>query len=332
MKPVLAIFLGEAAGIGPEIVAKLCAENRLKPHCRPVLVGDARVLEMGMKIAGAHFPWVAVEDVTQIDWKGPVAILDQGNLDPKTVTLGEVNIHSGKITGDTLITITELWKQRKIDGLAYAPLNKQAMQRGGHNFSGDFRFFAHYLGHGELSGELNFLNNLWVSRVTSHIPIGQVAASLNQDNILGAILLAHQTISRTGCAQPRIAIAALNPHGGEGGLCGREEIDIILPAMQTARAKGVEVLGPFSADTVFINAFRGDYDAVITMYHDQGHIAMKLMGFQFGVTIHGGMPCPVTTPAHGTAFDIAGKGVAKIDATEQAIAIAAKMAGATPTS
>ncbi len=279
-----------------------------------------------MRIAGASFDWVAVDDVSRIDWDGPVAIIDQGNLDPATVTLGEVNVHSGKVTGDTLISITALLKQGKLDGLTYAPLNKQAMQRGGHHFSGDFHFFSHYLGRGELAGELNFLNNLWVSRVTSHIPLGQVAASLSQDKILRAIRLAHQTISRAGCARPRIALAALNPHGGEGGLCGSEEIGIITPAMQTARETGIEVLGPFSADTVFLSAFRGDYDAVITMYHDQGHIAMKLMGFQFGVTILGGLPFPVTTPAHGTAFDIAGKGVAKTDATEQALAIAAKMA------
>ncbi|MDR3588169.1 MAG: 4-hydroxythreonine-4-phosphate dehydrogenase PdxA [Negativicutes bacterium] len=328
MKPVLGIFLGEAAGIGPEIVAKLCAGRQLEAHCRPVLIGDARVLAAGMRTAGVSFPWVAVRDVSQIDWEGPVAILDQGNLDPATVKPGEVNIHSGKVTGDTLIGVTGLLKQGKLDGLTYAPLNKQAMQRGGHAFAGDFQFFSHYLGRSELAGELNFLDNLWVSRVTSHIPLAQVAASLSKDKILGAVMLAHETISRTGRARPRIALAALNPHGGEGGLCGREELDLILPAVKTAREAGVEVLGPFSADTVFINAFRGDYDAVITMYHDQGHIAMKLMGFQYGVTIFGGLPVPLTTPAHGTAFDIAGKGVAKTDATEQAVAIAAKMAAA----
>ncbi|MDR3563999.1 MAG: 4-hydroxythreonine-4-phosphate dehydrogenase PdxA [Negativicutes bacterium] len=326
MKPVLAIFIGEATGIGPEIVAKLCAENRLKTHCRPVLVGDVRVLDRGARAAGVNFPYTVVGDVDEIDWEGPVAILDLANLDPTTVKAGEFNPASGKITGESLIMITELLKQGKVEGLTYAPLNKQAMQRGGHDFSGDFHFFSHYLGKGELSGEMNFLNNLWVSRVTSHIPLAQVAESLTQDNVLKAITLAHQTISRAGCTSPRIAVAALNPHNGEGGLCGREEIDIIAPAVRAARADGMEAVGPFSADTIFINAFRGDYDAVITMFHDQGHIAMKIMGFQFGVTIHAGLPYPVTTPAHGTAFDIAGQGVAKIDATEQAIIVASRMA------
>jgi 4-hydroxythreonine-4-phosphate dehydrogenase len=186
--------------------------------------------------------------------------------------------------------------------------------------------FAYYLKWDKPFGEINVLDKLWTSRVTSHIPISEVAKNLTADNILRAVGLANETLIRAGYDKPRIAVSALNPHAGESGTCGREEIDIIAPAVQAAASQGINVAGPFSADTVFINAFKGMYDVVVTMYHDQGQIAMKLMGFQFGVTVTGGLPYPFATPAHGTAFDIAGRGVANIDAMERAVMIASKMA------
>lgn len=327
MKPLLGITLGDAAGVGPEIIAKLCDQDRLAQYCRPVLVGDARVLLAGMKIAGADFPFRVVSAVENVDWEGPVSMLDLKNLDPDSVKPGLVDPRSGKVTADTLLYCLELLKKGQLDGLVFAPLNKEAMKRGGLQFEDEHRLFAHHLGWDKPSGEINVFNDLWTTRVTSHIPLSEVSCRLSQENILRAISLAHQTLSRAGYAHPRIAVAALNPHAGEGGLCGREEVDIIAPAVQAACEQGLEVTGPFSADTIFINAFNGTYDAVVTMYHDQGQIAMKLMGFQFGVTVAGGLPYPITTPAHGTAFDIAGKGVAKTDATERAVLIAAKMAG-----
>ena len=327
MKPILGIMLGEASGIGPEIIAKLCAQDKLRQYCRPVLIGDVRVLKAGQKVAGVDFPFTAVTDTAEIDWNGPVSIIDQKNLDPAVVPVGKVDAASGKVTGDTLIVAMELLKQNKIQGFVFAPLNKEAFKRGGHKFDDEHKLFASYLNWDKPAGEINVLDNLWTTRVTSHVPISEVASHLNQKNILRAVTLAHETLTRAGYDKPRIAVAALNPHAGEGGLCGREEIDIIGPAVEAAKAEGKNVFGPFPADTIFINAFKGDYDAVVTMFHDQGQIAMKLMGFQFGVTVAGGMPYPITTPAHGTAFDIAGKGVAKTDATERAVLIAAKMAG-----
>ncbi len=327
MKPVLGITLGDATGIGPEIIAKLCANGTLTKYCRPVIIGDRRVLELGKRIAKVDFPVAVVDAAGAADWNGPVPFIDRRNLDPAAIRVGEVSPESGKATGDTLIYCLELLRSGQIEGLVFAPLNKEALKKGGHQFEDEHRLFAHYLSHRGPSGEINVLNNLWTTRVTSHIPLGMVAAKLSEENVLRAITLAYNTLKQAGYARPRIAVAAVNPHGGEGGTCGREEIDVLGPAIKTAKAQGMEALGPYSSDTVFINAFRGDYDAVVTMYHDQGQIAMKLMGFQFGVTVAGGLPYPITTPAHGTAFDIAGRGVAKTEATEQALIIAARMAG-----
>jgi 4-hydroxythreonine-4-phosphate dehydrogenase len=326
MKPVLGILLGEAAGIGPEIVAKLCGQNRLTPYCRPVLIGDARVLAKAQQVAGVSFTVKKIEAVSQASWEDSVPLLDQKNLDPAEVNVGAINKLSGKVTGDMLVTALRLAQQGNIDGFVYAPLNKAALKYGGYEFEDEQKLMAHYLGWSEPCGEMNVLNNLWTSRVTSHIPLENVAGNITVDNILRALRLADRTLRLAGFTRPRIAVAAVNPHGGEGGLCGRHEVDIIAPAVRLGEAEGIAALGPYSADTIFINAFKGAYDAVVTMYHDQGQIAIKLMGFQFGVTVAAGLPYPIATPAHGTAFDIAGKGVANPDATEQAVILAAKMA------
>ena len=328
MKPVLGILLGEATGIGPEIVAKLCADDRLSPYCRPVLIGDIRVLKLGQKIAGVDFPVCVIEDIAQASWEGPIAILDQKNLDPATIKLGQIDANSGRVTGDMLVTAVRLCQQGAIAGFTFAPFNKSALHYGGHNYFKDAQgLFARYLKWSRPYGEINVVHNLWTSRVTSHIPLKDVSAHLSVEKLMDAIKLAHETLSRAGFIQPRIAVAALNPHGGEDGLCGREEIDIIAPAVKAAQGAGMNAMGPFPADTLFIKAFEGVYDAVTTMYHDQGQIAIKLMDFQSGVSVLAGLPYPITTPGHGTAFDIAGKGLAKINAMEEAVIIAAKMAG-----
>jgi len=325
MKPILGILLGEATGIGPEIIAKLCAANKLHAHCRPVLIGDARVLEMGKKIAGVDFPVEIIEEVSQAKWDKAFPMLDQKNFDPTNLILGEINKLSGKVTGDMLVSAVKLTKQGLIDGFVYAPLHKAALKHGGHNFEDEQKLIAHYLEWNKPASEMNVLNNLWTARVTSHIPLESVCAHLSIDTILIAIRMVNQTLQQAGIDQPRVAVAAVNPHGGESGLCGRQEIDIIAPAVEIAKAEGIAAVGPYPSDTVFINAFKGQYDAVVTMFHDQGQIAMKLMGFQFGVTVAGGLPYAIATPAHGTAFDIAGQGIANPDATEQAVIIAARM-------
>jgi 4-hydroxythreonine-4-phosphate dehydrogenase len=292
-----------------------------------VLIGDARVLQQGQQIAKVNFPVRLIDSVAEANWEVGVPLLDQKNLDPATITLGRVDAASGKVTGDMLVTAVALARQGAIDGFVYAPLNKAAFKLGGYHFEDEQKLMAHYLDWHKPCGEMNVLNDLWTSRVTSHIPLEAVCANINTANILQAIRLADATLRRAGFAAPRIAVAAVNPHGGEGGLCGRQEIDLIAPTVRLAQDEGIGAMGPYPADTIFLNAFKGHYDAVVTMFHDQGQIAMKLMGFQFGVTVAAGFPHAIATPAHGTAFDIAGQGVANPDACERAVVIAAKMAG-----
>lgn len=326
MKPILGILLGDATGIGPELIAKMCAEDKFSVYCRPIIIGDIRVLEMGKKIAQVDFPVQIISEAAEAQWDKAVPVLDQNNLDPSNIKLGEVNANCGRVVGNDCVTAIELCKKGIIKGIMYAPFNKAALILGGYKFECEHHLFAHYFGTTGTFGEMNVLNNLWTSRVTSHIPLKEVANNLSPEKVLGAIKLAHRTLTKAGFKDPRIAVAAINPHGGESGLCGREEIDIIAPGVQMAKDENINAMGPFPSDTLFINAFKGDYDAVVTMYHDQGQIAIKLMGFQFGVTVAAGQPYPVATPAHGTAFDIVGKGIAKISATEQALKLVAKMA------
>lgn len=326
MKPILGILLCEAAGIGPELVAKMFDQNKFEAYCRPLLIGDVRVLKLGMKIAGVEFPFKIVEDISKIEWGGPVPIVDLKNLDAETISLATVNAESGRATGETMLAALDLCKKGIINGFVYAPLNKAALKYGGYNFQSEMDLMAHFLDWKGVYGEMNVVNGLWTSRATSHIPFKEISSHLTIEVLLDAIRLAHSTLKKYGYDNPRIAVAALNPHAGEEGSCGREEIEVLTPGINIAKAEGMNVVGPYPADTIFINAFKGKYDAVTTLYHDQGQIALKLMKFEEGVTVSTGLPYPITTPAHGTAFDIAGKGIADIGPMEKAVIIASKMA------
>jgi len=208
----------------------------------------------------------------------------------------------------------------------FTPFNKQAMRLADASYDDEIGFTAGVLGTTGTATEFNILDGLWNARVTSHVPMAQMPALLTVERIVGALELAATALRAAGFLPPRIAVAALNPHAGDGGNFGREEIDIIEPAVRAAQAKGIGCEGPFPADTVFVRARRGDYDAVLTMYHDQGQIAMKLMGFDRGVTLLGGFAFPICTPAHGTAYDIAGRGIANLGAPRAAVLLGAAVA------
>ena len=212
-----------------------------------------------------------------------------------------------------------------IDAICFAPLNKHAMKLGGLKHEDELHHFAEYLGVPGYFCEFNTLDGLWTSRISSHVPLRDVPKYIDGGRIRAAATLIYRSLQANGMAEPRVAVAALNPHGGDGGTCGREEIDIIEPAVRALGAHGLPVRGPFPADTIFLKARDGELDAVVTMYHDQGQIAIKLMGFSRGVTVQGGLPIPITTPAHGTAYDIAGQGKADVNATANAFAIACRM-------
>lgn len=247
-------------------------------------------------------------------------------LEDAALTPGKVNPAAGRWVVEALKRMARAAREGEVDGIVFAPLNKQAMKLGGLRDNDEQHLFAELLEAKGYTVEFNVIDRLWTSRVTSHIPLKDVAGSLSVQGVLDAVRIIDEALRRGGVARPRVAVAGLNPHAGEGGTMGREEIEIIAPAVERARRDGVEASGPFPADTVFVAARRGDFDAVVTMYHDQGQIAMKLMGFDRGVTVLGGLPVPITTCAHGTAYDIVGKRCANPAPLANAIDLAARMA------
>ena len=326
-KPIIGILLGDAAGIGPELVAKLAASGFLGDRCRPLIIGDRRVFELGLKIAGAKVDFRAVSSAAEASWDRGIPILDRGDLDPSVdFRMGEVSERCGAASLAMLETAVALFKKGEIAGFVFAPLNKSAMKLAGLDYESEHYFMAELFGHTGPFGEINVVGNLWTTRTTSHIPIKEVSSNLSESSIGRAIRLADGALRSSGIARPRIALAALNPHAGENGHCGREEIDVIGPAIEKARAEGIDAKGPYPSDILFLKAFGGEFDGVVTMYHDQGQIALKLKGFDEGITIAGGLPAPIATCGHGTAYDIAGKGLAKTGAFENAITMTSRMA------
>jgi 4-hydroxy-L-threonine phosphate dehydrogenase PdxA len=324
MVPVIGILLGDATGIGPEIVSRLFETDELLNYCRPIIIGDRRIMEWGNRITRTAFPILEIETPSQAKWEGPIPFIDQKNLAPSEITLGQISATAGRVTGEMLIYASELCKKGELAGYTFAPYHKAAMEYGGYPIN---NVFARYVSRDKLFDELNVIGNLWTSRVTSHIPFKQISEKLSVKRIKAVIGLTYETLKKAGFDNPRVAVAALNPHCGEDGLCGKEEIEIIGPAVEEAKSEGIPVSGPYSADTLFVSAVNGQFDGIVTMYHDQGQIALKLLNFEKAVTALGGLPYTVTTPSHGTAFDIAGKGIANSEGMKQAVIIAAKMAG-----
>lgn len=327
--PVVALTLGDPAGIGPELVAKLLARPDLARHARVLVVGDRWVWEDGQRVAGVCAPMreiTSVREVRTAGKPGPPSFLPVETVRPDDVRRGTVGAACGASVLRVLRLCLDAARAGQIDAICFAPLNKLAMKQAGLAFPDELHFFAEYLGVRGFVCELNALDGLWTTRVTSHMPLKDVPGTLSPRRIKEAARLLFRALQAAGVAQPRVAVAALNPHAGEGGTCGREEIEIIEPAIREARDEGVPMDGPFPADTIFRRALAGLYDGILTMYHDQGQIAMKLMGFERGVTVQGGLPIPITTPAHGTAFDIAGHNKASVEAMSRAFALACRMA------
>lgn len=310
MRPRIGLLLGDPAGIGPELVAKLIALPETHARADVLLIGDRRQYLHGADIASTL-------DLHPVFIECPSSTEDYAP--------GNASAAAGDHVLACLRTAISRWQVGRIDAIVFAPLNKQAMKLAGMSHSDELRYFADLLGYRGSTSEINICGKLWTSRVTSHIPLRAVSSALTVEGICEAANLLDRALRTGGVAEPRIAVAALNPHAGEGGLLGTEEIEIIGPAIREARARGMSAHGPLPADTLFIAARRGDFDGVVTMYHDQGQIALKLLGFDRGVTLAGGLPAVITTPAHGTAFDIAGKGTADVRALREAFAVACRM-------
>ncbi len=328
MGPSIAWVLGDPAGIGPELVAKSLVSPEMLAVCRPVVVGPAWLLEQGMRVAQVRLATsVCTPDRLAGGHDGAVPLVDAG-WPPREFPPGKLSAEAGRLTIEMLRVAVDLARAGKVEAVVFGPLNKEALHLGGNPHNDELHLLAEWLGDTDIC-EINAAADLITTRVTSHVPLKDVPALISGDRILRAVRLLHRTLTRAGIAKPRIGVAALNPHGGEHGLCGTEELEVIGPAVQLAREQGLLAEGPFPADTIFVRARRGEFHGVLTMYHDQGQIATKLLGFDQGVTIQGGLSIPITTPAHGTAFDIAGKGIANPGAFQAAVRLAARMARST---
>ncbi|HEU0162278.1 MAG TPA: 4-hydroxythreonine-4-phosphate dehydrogenase PdxA [Rhizomicrobium sp.] len=325
-KPVIAVTFGDAAGIGPELIAKLASDAKTQDAATIVLVGDAWVWAEGRRIAGVSPDAQPLSDFTEARGRDGLFFLAADTVQKQAVTPGAVTAEAGRGARAALTLCLEAARRGEIDAICFAPLNKQAMKKGGMAFEDELHFFADYLGVTGYFCEFNTLGSLWTSRISSHIPLADIPKYITGERIKAAAELTYRTLRKAGFEKPRVAVAALNPHGGDGGTCGREEIDIIEPAARDLNAAGIPIQGPYPADTIFLKARDGALDAIVTMYHDQGQVAVKLMGFERGVTVQGGLPVIITTPAHGTAFDIAGTGKANPRAMTEAFLLAAKMA------
>lgn len=321
----IGLLPGDACGIGPEIVARLLGEEPLADDVAVVVIAEPRVLARGAAAAGIALELPTIEHPQDARPGGAVLLLGPP-LDPGEAPVGQVSRAAGRQVLDAFRQALALARDGDLDAICFAPCNKQAMHEAGMEFEDELRFFVHVLDFKGHVGEVNATDRLATTRVTSHVPLRAVADLITEDGVLQAIRLAHATLRAAGRARPRLAVCGLNPHAGDGGLFGREEIDVIAPAIARAGAEQIAASGPYPSDTVFVRARDGEFDGVVTMYHDQGQIAMKLLGFERGITIHAGLPMPVTTPAHGTAFDIAGRGIARVDALRQAFRTASRMA------
>ena len=329
----LALLLGDPCGIGPEIVARVLAERVGEDKTTAdshdvdiVVIGDPWLLDWGAQCADLPLDLLHYNSPEDLPTSaaGPM-LLTGPSFPPDAHTPGRMSPAAGRYVLQTLDYAADLARAGVIDGISYASLNKQAMHAAGSRHEDELRYFADRLGVSGYVGEVNTLDGLWTSRVSSHIPLRAVYEHISVAEILPAIRLIHQTVRQSGLPSPRLAVAGLNPHAGESGLFGSEEVDVIRPAIEAAQEEDIAATGPYPPDTVFLRASRGEFDGVVTMYHDQGQIAMKLLGFERGVTIHGGLSTPITTPAHGTAFDIVGQGVANPQALKQALKLCARM-------
>ena len=325
--PRIALTPGDCTGIGPELVARILSDARLRQVARLVVIGDARVLDLGMRQAAVSFEYRRYDNPGSVDWsQAAIPLVDLANTDPALYPEGVASAQSGRLTGETLSRAIDFSRAGEVGAITFAPLNKRAMYDGGWKFPDEHKMFAHLLGHKTYFSEMNVLDNQWMSRVTSHVSLRQALDQIDGPAIEAAIKLATTMMKKAGITTPRLAVAALNPHAGEGGLFGMEEIEIIRPVVVAMAESGILCEGPFPSDTVYLKAFAGDYDGVLSMYHDQGQIATKMRGFNRGVTVTAGLDTVFTTPAHGTAFDIVGKGVANTGAIEAAIALASRLA------
>lgn len=316
-RPRIALTFGDPAGVGPELVARKLADPSTTADAEILLIGDEQELRDAMDDAGVAFEW------TRERGTGLPALIDNGEVRPAGgFVRREPSREGGLWAMASLRTALELSKVDEVDAIVFAPLNKSSLHLAGMEENDEMAWFETVLADGTTATELNILPELVTGRVTSHCSIAEVADLITFDLILERGELLERVLQARGIDHPRIGVCALNPHAGESGKFGNHEIDLIAPAVEELRRRDVDATGPYPSDTIFIKARDGLFDGVLTMYHDQGQIAVKLLGFDRGVTMAGGLSVPVCTPAHGTAFDVVGKRIVNTGAYEHAFRVA----------
>lgn len=326
MKPILGITMGDGAGIGPEVIIKALEDKRIYELARPVVIGDQKIMQRALPIVNSN---LKLRVITQIeDAKSEFGYIDMIDLDnlPADLPFSQVDPRAGKAAYDYIERAVEYAMQGKIHAIVTAPLNKEALHAGGKMFPGHTEILAHLSNTKDFSMLLSS-EKLNVIHVTTHVQLRQACDLVKKERVLKVIHLADENIKMLGFKQPRIAVAGLNPHAGENGMFGDEDEKEILPAIQEAQRQGINVVGPIPPDTVFHRAANlNEFDIIVVMYHDQGHIPLKLLGFDSGVNVTVGLPFIRTSVDHGTAFPIAGKGVADSRSMTEALYLGAKMA------
>ena len=325
-QPRIGITMGDPASIGPEIVLKSLAVARpFHDQCLPVVIGDQRVLAATARHLGLSITLQPAANPDQMTSQaGVVNVIDLHNADPASFAVGAVSSIAGKASAEYVVRAAEMALENQLDAVVTAPINKEAINLGGFHYAGHTELLADLTGAQDVSMML-VSRKLRVLHVSTHVSLKTAIERVTTARVLRVIQLAHRACIMLGIPQPRVAVAGLNPHAGESGLFGDEEAREITPAVEAACADGIEASGPWPGDTVFLQAVQGRFDVVIAMYHDQGHIPMKLLGFDEGVNVSIGLPIIRTSVDHGTAFDIAGQGIASENSLIAAIEVALQM-------
>jgi 4-hydroxythreonine-4-phosphate dehydrogenase len=319
----IALLLGDPSGIGPELVTRLLSEE-ITNKANIIVIGEKNILENGTKISGKKINLKFVEDFNEINFQdGDKFFLDISKGKNHDYKLSECSKESGESVLSALNLALKLAKENKVQAINFGPFNKTSLKLGGNKYSDELHLMAEKLEVKNFFCEFNVIDNFWTARVTSHIPIKEVPNHVKKENILKPIKLINEAMKLNGIKTPRVAVQALNPHAE----FGTEEKEEIIPAIEEAKKIGINADGPLPCDTSFITAYKNkNHDCIVGMYHDALQSGLKAFGFDKGVTVQGGLPVPITTPAHGTAFDIAGKNKANLEPTLNSFKIALTMA------
>lgn len=326
-KPVLAVTLGDAAGTGPELIVKAFGEAEVRAVCRPVVVGSADVVREAVRIVGAKIEVRVIGKTEEAgDETGVVDVIDLANVDVATLERGKVNAATGRAAYEAIKRAVELTLAGETQAVVTSAINKAALHAAGYHYDGHTELLAELCGGPKVTMML-VAGKLRVCHVSTHVSLSEAIRRVTVERILQVVKIADEGVRKMGIERPHIAVAGLNPHAGEGGLFGREEIEVIAPAVEEANRRGFRVSGPYAGDTVFFRTLQGEFDCAIAMYHDQGHVAAKMLGIWQGVNVTLGLPIVRTSVEHGTDFANAGTGRGDPRSLVQALKLAARMAG-----